>query len=325
MTFSSAFRRWLFGLVVMAALSLASTAHAKQANCSFGITNLNFGTVDLTANTTFDTTATLTANCTGNNNATVRVCPNIETGTGGSSSGDPRFMLSGTNQLKYNLYQDSARTTVWGSVLDAFASSPPTIDVPLNAAGSGSTSVTIYGRVWAAQQTVPPGSYSSAFSGTNTRIAYNYTTSGTCTAIGSTNATSAAFTASATYSATCTVSSTAHNFGTAGVLAAARNGSSTLTTTCSATTPYTIALDGGTTGATDPTQRKMSKASERITYGLYRDSSRSQAWGSTAGVNTQGGTGSGLAQAYTVFGQVPTQATPSPGSYSDTIVATMTY
>lgn len=325
MRLSSTFQRRLLGIaVIAAALAFPSMAHAKPANCSFTITNLNFGTVDLSANTTFDTTATLSVNCTGNNSTIVRVCPNFAAGTGGSTSGDPRFMLSGTNQLKYNLYQDSARTTVWGSVLDASASNPPTIDVPLNAAGNGSTSATIYGRVWAAQQSVPPGNYSSAFSGTNTRIAYNYTTSGTCTAIGSTNATSAAFTVSATYSATCTVSSTAHSFGTAGVLAAARTGSSTLTATCSATTPYTIALDGGTTGATDPSQRQMSKASERITYGLYRDSARTQPWGSSAG-NTQGGSGSGLAQAYTVFGQVPAQATPSPGSYTDTIVATMTY
>jgi spore coat protein U-like protein len=327
MRLSSIIQRGLLRATTIAALVLtfSAAAHAKPANCSFTITNLNFGTVDLTANTTFDTTATLSANCTGNNNAIVRVCPNLANGTGGSTSGDPRLMLSGTNQLKYNLYQDSARTIVWGSLLDAFASSPPTIDITLNGSGSGSTSATIYGRVWAAQQALPPGSYTSSFSGTNTRIAYNYTTSGTCTAIGTSNATSAAFTVSATYSATCTVSSTAHNFGTAGVLATARTGSSTLTATCSASTPYTIALDGGTTGATDPTQRKMSKASEHITYGLYRDSARTQAWGSTTGVNTQGGTGSGSAQAYTVFGQVPAQATPSPGSYTDTIVATTTY
>src|SRR3954471_19929952 len=143
-------RTILGAAIVAAALAVSSGAEAKNARCNtLSITALNFGTVDLTANTTFDTTATLSVSCTGNTNATVRVCPNFDVGTGGSSSGDPRFMLNGANQLKYNLYQDAARTTVWGSNLDAFSSSPPTVDVPLGGGGSGSTSVTIYGRIWA--------------------------------------------------------------------------------------------------------------------------------------------------------------------------------
>src|SRR5262249_5352974 len=136
--------------------------------------------------------------------------------------------------------------------LDAFASSPPTVDIPLNGSGNGSTSVTIYARISAAQQTLPPGTYSSIFSGTNTQIAYDYSTAGTCVAIGSTNATAAVFTVTATYSAICKITSTTFDFGTAGVFSAATNGSSTLTATCSATTPYTISLDGGSSGATDP-------------------------------------------------------------------------
>jgi len=318
-------RLLLCAIVVAAGLTFSAPAHARNPNCSFTITNVNFGTVDLTANTTYDTTGTLSATCRGNNNATMRVCPNLNNGTGGSNSGNPRFMLSGSNQLSYNLYQDAARTVVWGSNLDGFSSSPPTIDIPLNSGGNGSASVTIYGRISAAQQTLPPATYSSAFSGTNTQIAYDHSTAGTCAQIGSTNSTSATFTVSASYSAVCKVTSTTFDFGSAGVFSVAKNGSSTLTATCSATIPYTIALDGGTTGATNPTQRKMSKGSERVTYGLYRDSARTQPWGSTSGTNTQGGTGSGLGQAYTVYGQVPVQATPSPGTYTDTIVATTTY
>jgi len=43
--------------------------------------------------------------------------------------------------------------------------------------------------------------------------------------------------------------------------------------TCTSGTAYTISLDGGFSGATNPTQRKMTKGSEFITYGLYRDAS----------------------------------------------------
>jgi spore coat protein U-like protein len=323
----SSIMRRRFACALALAVSLASPppAQARNPSCTFTITSVNFGTVDLTANTTFDTTGTLSATCRGNNNATMRVCPNFNAGTGGSNAGDPRFMLSGSNQLNYNLYQDAAHTTVWGSYLDGFSSIPPTIDIPLNSSGNGSASVTIYGRISAAQQTLPPATYSSSFSGTNTQIAYDHSTSGTCAQIGSTNATSAAFTVSATYSAVCKIASATLDFGTSGIVSAAKNGSSTLTATCSATTPYTIGLDGGSAGATNPAQRKMSKGAEQLTYGLYRDSARTQGWGNTSGVNTQGGTGSGLGQGYTVYGQVPAQTTPSPGTYTDTIVATTTY
>src|SRR5690348_4792968 len=69
-------------IVAAAALACSTPAHARNPTCSFTITNVAFGTVDLTANTTYDTTGTLSATCRGNNNATMRVCPNFNSGTG---------------------------------------------------------------------------------------------------------------------------------------------------------------------------------------------------------------------------------------------------
>ena len=69
----------------------------------------------------------------------------------------------------------------------------------------------------------------------------------------------------------------------------------------------------------------MSQASATITYGLYQDASRVTPWGDSVGVNTMAGTGSGLAQTFTVYGRVPAQNTPSPGTYSDTVVMTISY
>ena len=314
------------GLAAAALGTSAEPAHAALS-CNFSITDASFGSVDLTANATYDTTATFTANCSGGSgNSVVRVCPNIGAGGGGSGTGDPRLMLSGGNQLSYNLYQDGSRTVVWGSYLWSFTSyTPPTIDITLDGSGNGSANRTIYARISAGQQALPPGSYSSIFGGGDTQIAYNSATAGTCAQIGTTNATSAPFTAGASYSATCTISATTLDFGTTGVLAAAVNGTSTLTTTCSATTPYNVGLNGGNAGASDPTQRKMSKAGEQVTYGLYRDSARNQAWGDTIGTNTASATGTGSGQTSTVYGRVPAQTTPSAGTYSDTIVATVTY
>jgi len=79
------------------------------------------------------------------------------------------------------------------------------------------------------------------------------------------------------------------------------------------------------TGATDPAQRKMSKGSKLVTYGIYRDSGRSQPWGSTQGTNTASDTGSGAGQNFTAYGGVPVQTSPSAGNCADTVVTTITY
>ena len=302
-------------------------ARAAPASCSFSITSVNFGNIDVTTNTTFDTTATFNATCSGDKNKTVRVCPNIAEGTGGSSSGNPRLLLSGSNQLNYNLYQNSSRTTVWGSYLWSYSGTytPPTVDILLDSHGAGSTSVTMYARVSAGQQTKPAGTYTSSFASPYTAIAYAYSTVGTCATIGSTSATAAPFTVTAVNTTACSVSATAVDFGSSGVLAITIDASGTLTLTCTASAPYTVALNGGNDLATDPTQRKMSKGTEKITYGLYRNSTRTLPWGDTTGTNTAAGTGTGLSQNLAVYGRVPIQTTPSPGNYSDTVIVTLTY
>jgi hypothetical protein len=116
------------------------------------------------------------------------------------------------------------------------------------------------------------------------------------------------------------VSASNLNFGSVGVLRSAVDASSSVTVTCTNALPYTVALDGGLSGATNPTLRVLSQASQHVTYGLYRDSPRAQPWGDSAGTNTAAGTGSGLAQTLTVYGRVPAQNTPSPGTYSDTTI-----
>ena len=45
----------------------------------------------------------------------------------------------------------------------------------------------------------------------------------------------------------------------------------------------------------------------------------------TTGVNTASGTGTGVTQTLNVYGRVAPQTTPKPGTYSDTVIATVTY
>lgn len=319
-------KRGVFIAAVLAgAVSLPDAALAQS--CTFSISNLNFGSINLAANSPFTATATYSASCTGTANTTVRTCPNIDVGSGGSTTGNPRFLVNGTTQLNFNLYQDGAYASVWGSNLWGFAASygSPTVDVALNGSGSGSASATLYGEVWAGQQSLPAGIYSSSFTGTYASVTYAYSTVGSCATIGSSHATAASFTVTATNATVCSVSASNLNFGSTGVLQSALDGTSSVVVTCTNAAPFTIALDGGLAGATNPAQRKMTQASEQITYGLYQNASRSQPWGDSAGVNTVAGTGSGLAQTFTVYGRVPAQNTPSPGTYSDTVVVTLSY
>ena len=98
-----------------------------------------------------------------------------------------------------------------------------------------------------------------------------------------------------------------------------------LSTICTNGKPYTIALNGGLSAATDPTKRKMTRGTSSVVYGLYSDQSFQKRFGETTGVNTHSGQGSGVAQSVPVYGRVASQPTPPPGTCSDTITATVTY
>jgi spore coat protein U domain-containing protein, fimbrial subunit CupE1/2/3/6 len=124
----------------------------------------------------------------------------------------------------------------------------------------------------------------------------------------------------------CNVSSVAPttlNFGTQGPLIAPVNQTSTVTVTCTKNAPYNIGLDGGTSG--NISGRTMINGANTVGYQLYSDSSRTIVWGNTIGTNTVASSGTGSSQAFTVYGQVPAQATPPAGTYNDTVNVTVTY
>jgi spore coat protein U-like protein len=318
--------RWTIAIALSVGFMIAAGPALAQS-CNFTISDLIFGSINLAANTPFTSTATYSASCTGTANTIVRTCPNIDVGSGGSASGNPRFLLNGATQLNFNLYQDGGYSSVWGSNLWGFAGSyaSPTIEVTLNGSGSGSASQTLFGQISAGQRTLPAGLYSSSFAGAQTSIAYAYSTVGTCATIGTSHATTAPFSVTATNATVCSVNAATLNFGATGVLRAALDATSSVTVTCTNAAPYTVALDGGLSGATNPAQRKLSQAAQTITYGLYLDANRTAPWGDSVGVNTASGTGSGLAQTLTIYGRVPMQNTPAPGTYADTVVMTISY
>jgi spore coat protein U-like protein len=129
----------------------------------------------------------------------------------------------------------------------------------------------------------------------------------------------------ATNQTICTLGTSAVNFPATGVLRSSTDATGSIFVVCTSGAPYTIALDGGLTAATDPTQRKMSQGAEQITYGLYQNSGRTLPWGDSSAGYAASGSGSGLSQTLTVYGRAPAQNTPSAGTYSDTVVVTLSY
>ncbi len=124
---------------------------------------------------------------------------------------------------------------------------------------------------------------------------------------------------SATVVATCVVNATAMAFGNyTGVVATA---ASTVTVQCTNTTPYTLALNAGTSTGSSVTARKMTGAAGVfLNYGLFSDAGYLNNFVTTASL-----TGNGAGQPVTVYGSVPAGQYVAPGSYTDTITATVTY
>jgi spore coat protein U-like protein len=134
------------------------------------------------------------------------------------------------------------------------------------------------------------------------------------------------FTVSLTVQADCTITATALNFGTTGLISSNIDQTTTMNLTCSSGTAYNVALDGGSvSGSTVAARLLGGTGANTVNFALYRDSARTQNWGQTVGTDTMSGTGSGASQSLTVYGRVPSQAAPAAGNYTSTITATVTF
>ena len=318
----------LLTVVVSICCLLFTTSQSTAQTCTFTSSGLDFGTIDLSGGSFFQTTGTFTSNCTGTPGLKIRICANFGVGSGGlSGDGDPRHLVSGANQLDYNIFRKSNYFTIWGSKVWAFSPTHWPKKLTLNGSGNASHSKVVRGEIYSGQSGTTPGLYSSSFSGNHTLIAYAYTSVGNCATIsgGAGIHVQVPFSVVAVVNPSCTVSATTMNFGSVGFLSANRDTSNTISVNCSNLIPYTISLGDGLNGIGDPTSRKMNNGGTLVDYGIYQDSGRSTPWGDSIGTNTVSDSGTGSTQNFTAYGRVPTQTTPVPGTYSDTIVMTVTY
>lgn len=300
-------------LIVIALLGIRGS-HAQT--CTISITATNFGAIDVLANSNTDSTGIITGSCAGLVAPTrVKICIGFDNGTYPLSGGF-RQMGSGANRLLFNTYRNAAHTTVLTAAANA---------IRFNLTANSPTKTrTMYGRVPNGQQVVPIGNYSTVVNAT-ARVA-RHVGGGTapgCNAMPVWQIIPISFTAMVV--PTCSVTVTNMDFGTTTLFTSNIDATSTVNVTCSNGAPYNIRLNGGTSGATNPTLRKMSLGVNQVTYGLYRNAARTLGWGATDGVNTKAGTGSAGVDPHTVYGRIPPQTSVAPGTYADTVIAVVSY
>jgi spore coat protein U-like protein len=125
--------------------------------------------------------------------------------------------------------------------------------------------------------------------------------------------------------AQCVINSTATlTLSSVGVIQANNDASTPIHIQCTNTTPYTIGLDPGTTSGATVSQRLLANGAATVNYNLYSDSGRTTIWGNSGGALVNS-TGNGADQTFTVYGRVPAQTTPAPGTYTDLVTVTVTY
>jgi spore coat protein U-like protein len=313
-------------LALLASASFASGAAGQTCTASV-TTPITFTSVNPLSSNTYDTTATLTLNCTGVPQL-VGACPDIGAGTGGLNGSNQRLLKGQSTgaTIPFQIFQNDGRTQVWGS-----QHTPPGGSVPLlNRIGNGSMTATLYLRLYAQNPPYPPGTYTSSFSGADATVYYGLLSAlGACSSLLSrlTLTVSDPFAVQSTLNSLCILNVTQNvNFGSAVDLNANIDATGALSVQCTSGTAFQIALGPGNGSGATVSSRKMTRTGGGTTgYALYRDSARSLNWGETAGSDTVSGTGTGSAAAFTVYGRIPPQSLPPTGAYDDSVTVTVTY
>lgn len=130
----------------------------------------------------------------------------------------------------------------------------------------------------------------------------------------------------ATVQATCLISTSPLAFGVyTGTLLSVNT---TINVTCTNTTPYNVGIDAGTgTGpaATVTTRHMNGTSTAGLAYTLKSGSQAGPNWGVTVGTDTVAAVATGAAQPMTVYGSVAAGLYIAPGTYTDTVIATVIY
>ncbi|QDL35980.1 spore coat U domain-containing protein [Rhodoferax sediminis] len=326
-------QRWLGTLLLISCgMFGAVPAHAAPFSCSATMTTLAFGTVNPLSSQT-DASATLSYTCTTNDNSNhyLAACFRIGQGPSDAANANPRRMQAGAGPyLQFQIYQDAARTNPWGSNSGTLGTELY-VQVLVPAKGATSGVATLYGRVLAGQTATLPGPYNEQLINNTLNVVDGGSQfPKNCGGGGTNDGSFDSFLVSANVSNSCSVTATNIDLGSvaAAVVNSAVPGTGTIKVTCPSSTVYTVgllpsALNGGTASGTGNMSGVISGNTDKVPYQLYSDAGYTKVWGNV-GTNTVAGTGTGLAQPYTVYPKAPS-ANYTPDTYSDTVTVNVNY
>ena len=133
--------------------------------------------------------------------------------------------------------------------------------------------------------------------------------------------------------ANCTISTSALAFGSYDPVVTnattALNGTGTVTVTCTSGASTNVLLGQGSNasvGSTDavPIRRMTDGATHYLSYAIFQDTGRSTTWGNT-NATSEAYTGTGSSSALTVYGKVDAGQNVPAGSYTDSVLATISF
>lgn len=314
----------------------ALPANAQQCWINTG-PNIAFGEVGPTGKNTSDT---VTVTCQRNmlQFAAFRLCMFIPEGSP-IAGVDPRWMTNYNGaQMGYDFYSDAARTRIIGPYGSGFPTYSTTLTMSSALVFESTVGMALYARAHPGQNLPAAHPFQSQVGGGQVRYSYNVgtlfnpipspPTEAQCVS-GSGAAGSGVVSfytqVTAAFANTCRITTaTDLDFGAVTVLAGDRDQTSSIQLQCPNGTVWRIGLNNGG-NATGNTRRMAGPSGNHLRYELYRNPERTQRWGNTLGTDTSNGTGNNASQSLTVYGRIPAQASPVPGTYSDTVTVTLTY
>lgn len=330
-------------LLLLGMLLALACGQARADACSVAQTDIVFpavssiSTSDVYVNANFKVTCTWTSFVAGLLFPNATVCLYLGGGSGNSNANVtvPRQLANGSKRVNYNLYTDTSYTAakVWGgwSGTDTTANVITfTLTKSDNVVGSLVQNVNLYGKLNAdaTLSSMDVGqdnlTFSSSFTGGSVLMRYIFFLTGASNCLLGTSI-SMPFTVSAPVINDCTINVGALVFPNASLLNSAVRSTATLSTRCSLNTAYKITFDKGTTSGNSVSARKMigGPANELVSYQISNTLDGASLGDGGSGTVFMTGTGTGLTQARTVYGLVPSQNTPAPGDYKDTVTATV--
>lgn len=238
-------------------------------------------------------------------------------------------LTSGSATLNYQLYQNTGGVNPWGNQ-DAAGSTYPYVRITGLNLAPATGSLTIYGRIPGGQKTTPPGIYKDSYSSVTAKITANTDLLLPISSCGSTTVGSFAFDVTATVNKQCNVGkATDINLGQVNHTQTSISGRTSFTMACTNSTPYVIGLsttNGSTTGSgTMKSKTSPTTNTDLVPYQLYSTSGANGiVWGTTTGINTISGVGTGLDVSRDIYVVAPS-ANYKPDTYADTVTINVTY